>query len=131
MKKNIFVVDDNPDITHSVKQTLEHLNPTEYAVTCVEDGRKCLELLRAKQIPDLILLDIMMPGMSGWMLSDRLRENSLWKNIPVVFLTVRTDELAKKASSLVCADYIEKPFDIEDLMKRIDRILKKSSSESR
>jgi CheY-like chemotaxis protein len=130
MKKNIFVVDDNPDITHSVKQALEHLNPTEYAVTCVEDGRKCLELLRAKQIPDLILLDIMMPGMSGWMLSDRLRENSLWKNIPVVFLTVRTDELAKKASSLVSEDYIEKPFDIEDLQKRIDKVLKKSNSEN-
>ena len=131
MKKNIFVVDDNPDITHSVKQALEHLNPTEYAVTCVEDGRKCLELLRAKQIPDLILLDIMMPGMSGWMLSDRVRENSTWKNIPVVFLTARTDNLAKKASSSVCEDYIEKPFDIQDLEKRINKILKKSSSESR
>ena len=127
MKKNIFVVDDTPDITHSVKQTLEYLNPTEYAVTCVENGKKCLELLQAKQIPDLILLDIMMPGMSGWMLSDRLRENSLWKNIPVVFLTIRTNELAKKASSLVSEDYIEKPFDIEDLQKRINKILKKSS----
>jgi CheY-like chemotaxis protein len=127
MKKNIFVVDDTPDITHSVKQALEYLNPTEYAVTCVENGKKCLELLQAKQIPDLILLDIMMPGMSGWMLSDRLRENSLWKNIPVVFLTIRTDELAKKASSLVSEDYIEKPFDIEDLQKRINKILKKSS----
>lgn len=130
MKKNIFVVDDNPDITHSVKQAVEHLNPTEYAVTCVEDGKKCLELLQAKQIPDLILLDIMMPGMSGWMLSDRLRENSLWKNIPVVFLTARTDERAKKYSSSVCEDYIRKPFDINDLQKRIDNILKKNNSKS-
>lgn len=131
MKKNIFVVDDNPDITRSVKQALEYSNPTDYVVTCVEDGRKCLELLRAKQIPDLILLDIMMPGMSGWMLSDRLRESSTWKNIPVVFLTARKDNFAKEASSSVCEDYIEKPFDIQDLEKRIDKILKKNNSESR
>jgi CheY-like chemotaxis protein len=130
MKKKIFVVDDTPEVTLSVKQALEYSNPTDYVVTCVEDGRKCLELLRAKQIPDLILLDIMMPEMSGWMLSDRLRENSTWKNIPVVFLTARTDNLAKKASSSVCEDYIEKPFDIQDLEKRINKILKKSSSKN-
>ena len=130
MKKIIFVVDDDPDVTLSVKQALEYYYPTMYVVTCVEGGKKCLELLQAKQIPDMILLDIMMPGMSGWMLSDRLKENPSWKNIPVVFLTIRTDELAKKASSSVCEDYIEKPFDIEDLKKRIDKILKKSKSES-
>jgi len=130
MKKIIFVVDDDPDVTHSVKQALEYYNPTEYDVACIEDGKKCLELLRAKQIPDLILLDIMMPGMSGWMLSDRLKENPSWKNIPVVFLTVRTDSFAKKAGSSLCEDYIEKPFDIEDLKKRIDKVLKKSNSES-
>ena len=127
MKKKIFVVDDDPMITYCVKQALEYYNPMEYDVIGIEDGKKCLELLRAKQIPDLILLDIMMPGMSGWMLSDRLRENSTWKNIPVVFLTARTDNLAKKASSSVCEDYIEKPFDIQDLEKRINKILKKSS----
>ena len=130
MKKIIFVVDDDPDVTHSVKQALEYYYPTMYVVTCVEDGKKCLELLQAKQIPDLILLDIMMPGMSGWMLSDRLKENPSWKNIPVVFLTVRTDSFAKKAGRSLCEDYIEKPFDIEDLKKRIDKILKKSNSES-
>jgi len=126
MKKKIFIVDDNPEITLSVKQALEYSNPTKYDVICVESGKKCLELLQAKQIPDLILLDIMMPGMSGWMLSDRLKENILLKNIPVVFLTARTDEFAKKASHSVCDDYIEKPFDIEDLQKRINKILQKN-----
>ena len=125
MKKKIFVVDDDDMITLSVKQALEYYNPTDYVVTCVEDGRKCLELLRAKQIPDLILLDIMMPGMSRWMLSDRLRENSTWKNIPVVFLTARTDNLAKKSSSSVCEDYIEKPYELEEVKNRIHKILNK------
>lgn len=127
MKKKIFVVDDNDMITLSIKQALEYHNPAEYDVVCIEDGRKCLELLREKQIPDLILLDIMMPGMSGWMLSDRLRENPTWKNIPVVFLTARRDDFAKEASNSVCKDYIEKPFDIKDLEKRISKILKKNS----
>ncbi|PNX47461.1 MAG: chemotaxis protein CheY [Thermoplasmata archaeon M9B1D] len=130
MKKKIFVVDDDGMLTLSVKQALEYYNPVEYDVVCIEDGEKCLGLLRANQIPDLILLDIMMPGMSGWMLSDRLRENPEWKNIPVVFLTARTDNFAKEASNSVCADYIEKPFDIKDLEKRISDILKKNISKS-
>jgi len=126
MKKKIFIVDDNPEVTLSVKQALEYLNPTEYNVICVESGKKCLELLQAQQIPDLILLDNMMPRMSGWRLSERLRWNTLLKNIPVVFLTARTDEFAKKGSYLVCDDYIEKPFDMEDLQKRINMILQKN-----
>jgi CheY-like chemotaxis protein len=129
MKKKIFIVDDNPEITLSVKQALEYSNPTEYDVICVESGKKCLELLQAQQIPDLILLDIMMPGMSGWMLSDRLKENILLKNIPVVFLTARTDEFAKKTSHSMCDDYITKPFDIEDLQKRINKIMQKGEKE--
>jgi len=131
MKKKIFVVDDDETITLSVKQALEYYNPSKYDVVCIDSGRKCLELLQANQkIPDLILLDIMMPGMSGWMLSDRLRENSTWRNIPVVFLTARTDDLAKNASSCVCEDYIEKPFDIKNLEKRINKILKRNISRS-
>ena len=126
MRKKIMVVDDNPDILITIRNIFERGG---YEVFTVDSGKKCYELLKNNEIPDLILLDIMMPGMSGWMLSDRLRENSLWKNIPVVFLTVRTDSFAKKASSLVSEDYIEKPFDIEDLKKRIDKILKKSKSE--
>ena len=124
IKKIIFVVDDNEMITLSIKQVLEYNNPGDYEVVCIEDGGKCLELLKMDHIPDLILLDIMMPGMSGWMLSDRIRENPIWKNIPVVFLTARTDNFAKKASITVCKDYIEKPFDIKDLKKRINKILK-------
>lgn len=131
MKKKIFVVDDDPAIRTSVKQALEYYNPTEYDVMCVEDGRKCLELLRAKQIPDLIVLDIMMPELSGWDTFEQLKENQLWKNIPVVFLTARADQIAKDAGGFFGDDYIEKPFDIHDLEKRINKILKKNNSKSR
>ena len=124
IKKIIFVVDDEPDVTQSVKWALEYLSPSEYNVICVDNGKDCLELLQKKQIPDLILLDIMMPGMSGWMLSDRLRENSSWKNIPIVFLTARRDEFAEKVGKKIAKDFITKPFDIHDLKKRVNKVLK-------
>lgn len=124
IKKIIFVVDDEPDVTQSVKWALEYLSPSEYDVICVDNGKECLELLEDKQIPDLLILDIMMPGMSGWMLSDRLRENSSWKNIPIVFLTARRDEFAEEAGREIAKDYIKKPFDIHDLKKRIKKVLK-------
>jgi len=124
IKKIIFVVDDEPDVTQSVKWALEYLNPSKYDVICVDNGRECLELLQEKQIPDLILLDIMMPGMSGWMLSDRLRGNSSWKKIPIVFLTARRDEFAEKTGRKIAKDYITKPFDIHDLKNRVNKVLK-------
>ena len=126
MKKIIFVVDDDPDITHSVKWVMEYLSPDKYVVVCIENANKCLELLQANQIPDIILLDIMMPGMSGWMLSDRLRENQYWKNIPIIFLTARRDEFAQEAGKPLSKDYITKPFDIHDLKTRIEKVLKES-----
>jgi DNA-binding response OmpR family regulator len=126
MKKIIFVVDDDPDITNSVKWVMEYLSPEKYVVKCIENGNKCLELLQANQIPDLILLDIMMPGMSGWMLSDRIRENPSWNNIPIIFLTARRDEFAQEAGKPLSKDYITKPFDIHDLKTRIEKVLKEN-----
>jgi len=121
--KKIMIVDDDPDIRISIKQALEYYY-SDYNVICVESGSMCYEMLRNNVIPDLILLDIMMPGMSGWMLSDRLRENSSWKDIPIVFLTARTDKFSEEIGRKLCKDYIKKPFDIEDLKKRIDKVLK-------
>ena len=76
---------------------------------------KINELLEKNDIPDLILLDIMMPEISGWELAKRLKKNTAWKNIPIVFLTARTSKIAKTAGGLLGEDYIEKPFDKEDL----------------
>lgn len=75
-----------------------------------------------KKIPDLILLDIMMPGMSGWMLTDRLREKNLWRDIPIIFLTGRTDKFAEETGKRLSIDFIKKPFDLIDIKRRIDRV---------
>ena len=124
--KKIIVVDDDPDVRISVKHALEYYC-SDYKVICVESGNMCYEMLRNNEIPDLIILDIMMPGMSGWMLTDRLRENQSWKDIPVVFLTARWDKFAEDIGKELGRDYIKKPFDIEDLKKRINKVLNRCS----
>lgn len=126
VKKKIMVVDDEPDQILAIKLTLEDLSD-KYEVIGANSGMQCLELLENNQIPDLILLDIMMPQMNGWETLYRLKENQLWKNIPVVFLTARTDKAAKNAGGFLGEDYIEKPYNIEDLKKRIDKALMNTS----
>ncbi|MCD6237175.1 MAG: response regulator [Thermoplasmata archaeon] len=123
-KKKIMVVDDNPDVVYSIKEGLEALDP-EFEIIGAESGRECLQLLKENKVPDLIILDIMMPELSGWETFNRLKENPEWKNIPVVFLTARTDETAERAGRFLGEDYIEKPFQTEDLKKRINKILQK------
>ena len=125
MAKKIMVVDDDPGCLESVKQALEMLDD-EYKVISVSSGKKCLELLKNNEIPDLILLDIMMPEMSGWETLKNIQQNLKWKDIPVVFLTGRTDDIAQKTGSFLAEDYIIKPFNIEDLQKSIDKVLKKT-----
>jgi two-component system response regulator VicR len=124
--KTILVVDDNPDVIHSVKIGLE-AEFKEYHIVGVDTGQKCLEFLKDDIKPDIILLDIMMPQMSGWEVFDRIKKDSSLQDIPIIFLTARTDRTAKNAGTFLGDDYIEKPFDIIELKKRIDAICNKKS----
>jgi DNA-binding response OmpR family regulator len=123
MVKKVLVVDDNPDVIFSVKNVLES-SDNKFKINGVDSGKKCLEFLQT-EIPDLILMDIMMPEMSGWKTFDKIKENNAWKNIPIIFLTARTDRVAKNAGGFLGEDYIEKPFEIKDLIVRINKVLKK------
>ena len=121
--KKIIVVDDEEDQLYTVKKTLEYADKDLDIVT-INSGNNCLQYLKNNDKPDLILLDIMMPEMTGWELYDKIKENDNWRNIPIVFLTARTDETAEKAGKFFGEDYIEKPFDAEDLVERIKKIIK-------
>ncbi len=121
--KTILVVDDNPDVINSLKIGLEN-SIEEYCVLGAENGQKCLELLKETHKPDIILLDIMMPQMSGWEVFDRIKKDPSLNCIPIIFLTARTDRVAKNAGSFLGDDYIEKPFEIDDLKKRIEIIFR-------
>jgi two-component system alkaline phosphatase synthesis response regulator PhoP len=123
MVKKVLVVDDNPDVIFSVKSGLKQIT-NDYTVLSAESGKECLELIKTEK-PDVILLDIMMPEMSGWKTFDKIKEDTSCKNIPIIFLTARTDTVAKNAGSFLGEDYIEKPFEIKNLKERIDGVFNK------
>ena len=122
MVKTILVVDDYQDILLSIKSVLED-STGDYHVIGVDSGEKCLQILHDNQIPDLILLDIMMPGMNGWDVAARIKENEKWSNVPIVFLTAVGDDMSAGIGHLISEDYIVKPFDIIKLKECVQRIL--------
>lgn len=92
MVKTVMAVDDDPDIVVSVKAVLE---AARYKVICADSGERCLELLENNQVPDLVLLDVVMPGMSGWQTFKQMQKKPFLKDVPVVFVTVRDDNIAR------------------------------------
>ena len=127
MKKIMFVDDENDQI-FAVKSGFESLYPNEFEIIPAQSGKQCFDLLKKKVIPDLILLDIMMPEMDGWAVFDKLRAHDSWKLIPIIFLTARSDGFAVNAGGMIADDYIEKPVDIEELKARIEKVLAKIKS---
>ena len=121
----IMLVDDEKDQIFCIKTGFEELFGKEYSIIPVESGEQCFKLLEKNVIPDIILLDIMMPNMNGWEVFDKLQANKEWKDIPVVFLTARSDGFAEHAGGLIADDFIEKPIDIKELKTRIENVLKK------
>jgi putative two-component system response regulator len=105
-----------------VKQVLED-STQKFRVIGVDSGEKCLQILNENQLPDLILLDIMMPGMSGWDVAARIKQNEKWRAVPIVFLTAMGDEMSAGMGRLASEDYIIKPFDIIKLKECVNRIL--------
>lgn len=122
-RKTILIVDDEPNITFAVKYGLEDINP-RLNVLEVNSGRRCINLLKNGINPHLIILDIMMPKMCGWKTFDKIKENSEWKNIPIVFLSCRDDEYTIKRGKELGDAYITKPFEIEDINEKINSMLK-------
>ena len=120
--KRIMLVDDNTDLTYVVKKRLEKLD-SNYEVIGANSGKECFEILNEGETPDLILLDIMMPDIDGWNIFAKLKENPSWRDIPIVFLTAKTDPYSKGFGKIPAQDYIEKPFEIPELKERLDKLL--------
>lgn len=121
--KKILVVDDEEDVLFSVKSGLEHRSD-RYSIQTAEDGKKCLDILN-KDIPDLILLDLMMPNMNGWQSLDTIRGNLKWRHIPIFIITATENPEFKKTAEELGITYIEKPFTIDDLKGKIDNFFNK------
>lgn len=123
MSKKIMVVDDEPDILTTVGQMLEM---SGFEVMRANSGKECIKKLTQSPVsPDLIVLDIMMPEVSGWDVAAKIKENPRWNKIPIVFLTAKGDVMSIGMGGMTSEDYIVKPFDIKDLIDRIKKILDK------
>ncbi|UCD13876.1 MAG: response regulator [Thermoplasmatales archaeon] len=118
--KKIMVVDNEPDIVDLTRTVLELGG---YNVIPSYSGEECLRKLE-KETVDLVLLDIMMPGMSGWDVFNRIKKKR--SDIKVAFMSVL--EISDKRKQVLLdeglSDYIMKPFDKETLLKKVDDILK-------
>ncbi len=122
MKKTILIVDDNESIIQTAREELLTLNP-DWKIIDARTGKQCLERLKENKAVDLILLDIMMPEMDGFEAADKIKADPTLRNIPIIFLTAKTDDLSRVMGQFKARDYIEKPFDIFDLNNRIKKAL--------
>ncbi|MGE5277212.1 MAG: response regulator transcription factor [Acidobacteriota bacterium] len=114
--KRIVVVDDEPGVGVAIR---ELLSQDGYAVEAPGDARTALpELIRAA--PDLVILDVNMPGMSGWELCAILRRQTTTRGVPILFLTGR-QELKDRitAMQLGGSDYLAKPFGADELRRKV------------
>ena len=125
MAKKIMVVDDEKYITELLKAILEEKG---FDVIPAYSGQECLDKLKSVK-PDLILMDIFMPGMSGLETCEKIRKNQKTKKLKIIFLTIAkfshlTPNELNKIKKIKASDYITKPFDNEDLVERVERVLK-------
>jgi DNA-binding response OmpR family regulator len=119
----IMIVDDDPSIRKFVRANLEARG---YKVLLAADGEEALQIIE-RELPDLILLDIMMPKMDGFTVCRRLRE---WSKVPILMLTARDNENDKVSCLDAGADdYIIKPFSLRELLSRIKAVLRRSPSD--
>ncbi len=115
-KPSILVVEDNTDMRFFLRGLLEE----NYSVYTASDGAEALDILEKEAPVDLILSDMMMPVMDGSELLSRLEQNEKYKDIPVIFLTARSDDLVKhRGLELGAVDYVIKPFNPDELLLRI------------
>ncbi len=120
----ILIVDDEPLVLKFVRANLQSM---DYEIFAAMDGIEALHIVE-KEMPDLVILDIMMPKMDGFEVCRRLRE---WSQIPIIMLTARHDVEDKvKCLNAGADDYITKPFGINELIARVRAILRRTEEAS-
>lgn len=122
-RKHILVVDDERDLTELLEYNLRKAG---FEVTVVHDGRAAIEAAgRIK--PDVVVLDVMLPELTGTEVATRLRTNGATSGIPILMLTAKTDEVDQVVGFAVGADdYVTKPFSVKVLLARVDALLRRS-----
>lgn len=124
--QTIMIVEDEPSLVFTLRDTLENEG---YTVQVADNGQDAIKM--ARQIkPDLMLLDIMLPGMSGYDVCKQIRDDK--HNFPIIMLTARDQEIDKVTGLNIGADdYITKPFGVKELLARIQARLRRANNYSR
>lgn len=129
MLQNILIVEDEPDIAESLRYNFEREG---FKVLIAESGEKGLRFALDEKIsPSLVILDLMLPGMSGLELCRRLRREPVSRKTPIIMLTAKVTEADKIAGLEIGADdYIVKPFSVKEVVARVRAVLRRTDDNS-
>ena len=123
-EEKILVVDDEEHIQELIKFNLEK---NGYKVICADNGIDAIKLAK-EQLPQLMLLDLMLPGMDGLDVCKEIRKDSSMSNMPIIMITAKAEEIDKIIGlELGADDYITKPFSVRELVARIKAILRRTN----
>jgi len=120
MRKKILIVDDEPDIVKTISMML---NLEGYEAIFAANGEDAIEKIRIDK-PDLVILDVVLPGINGKEIAARLKEDSLYQKIPIILITAQMQKNELEALKKLPVDfYIAKPFDLQLLCSKIKELL--------
>jgi DNA-binding response OmpR family regulator len=121
---SILVADDEPNIVLSLEFVLKQAG---FRVRTAADGEAALTAI-AEEPPDLVLLDVMIPGRDGYSVCQEIRSNPAWRDVRIIMLTAKGGEVQReKGLSLGADEYVTKPFSTRELVDRIRRMLERRS----
>ena len=127
----ILIVDDDPDILEGI---LTILDAQPYRLATARDGKKCIEMIE-EDIPDLLILDLLMPRMDGWGVIREMRSEPRFASVPIMVLTTVIEDASRRRYELETGmamdvqDYVQKPARPADLIKSIERQLQRETAE--
>ena len=125
----ILIVDDDPDILDNIITVLE---TQPYRLATARDGKKCLEMID-QEIPDLLILDLLMPRMDGWGVIREMRSEPRYAKVPIMVLTTVIEDASRRRYELETGmamevqEYIQKPVMPSELIRRVQNLLKLES----
>lgn len=119
MPKKILLVDDEPDILRTVAFRLTGLG---YEVVTATDGENAVKMIGTEK-PDLVLLDVRLPGMNGIEVCNAVRSDETIKNTPIILFTASASRIAEDCAKCGASDYLLKPFDLKDLLEKMGKYL--------
>ena len=126
--RRVVCVEDEPEMIDLIKLILSRKG---FEVLGANGGEKGLELIR-ESLPDLVLLDLMMPEMDGWQVYQQLKADETTKDIPVIVVTAKAQNIDKVLGLHIAKvdDYIPKPFSLQELIDRVEDVLSRQDAEN-